>query len=153
MAKHPVLRRLALVGLVVAAVFVGAIQFIPIDRSHPEVGPQADLKAPAAVKVILKRACYDCHSFETRWPWYARIAPLSLVIQHHVQEGREKLNFSTWETRSSQGKTRKAHALVDSVEDRSMPPWDYRLMHPEAALGEGDVATLKTWSQALAAKP
>ena len=71
--------------LALAAVFV-AIQLVPVHRDNPPVA--SDLDAPADVKSILRRACYDCHSNETRWPWYAYVAPVSWLVAHDVEEGR-----------------------------------------------------------------
>ncbi|MEJ2720875.1 MAG: heme-binding domain-containing protein, partial [bacterium] len=79
--------------LIVLAVLVVAIQFVPIDRSNPPIGE--NINAPAAVTRILRESCYDCHSNETRWPWYAYVAPVSWMLSLHVHEGRDHLNFST----------------------------------------------------------
>ena len=83
-------RRLAIAAVLVAA----AIQFVPVDRTNPPV--ETALTAPPAVREILVGACFDCHSHETTWPWYSRVAPLSWLIADHVTEGRRDLNFSRW---------------------------------------------------------
>ena len=77
--------------LVVIAVFV-IIQFIRIDKSNPQTNPTSDIinitNPPSEVKSILKNACYDCHSYETKYPWYAEIAPVSWLLKNHINDGR-----------------------------------------------------------------
>lgn len=84
---------IALSGLTVIAVLV-AIKFVPVTTSNPPV--ESDIPTSPAVKAVLSRACYDCHSHEMMWPWYSQIAPLSWIIAREVQEGRAEVNFSTW---------------------------------------------------------
>ena len=71
-----------------------AIQFVSMNRTNPPV--QADFRGSPEVISVLRRACYDCYSNETVWPWYSRVAPVSWVIARDVHEGRAALNFSTW---------------------------------------------------------
>ena len=87
--KTPLVR----IILVMVVVLVG-IQFIPVNRSNPPV--EEEIPVLPEVKAILKRACYDCHSNETVWPGYSRVAPVSWLLAWDVGEGREELNFSTW---------------------------------------------------------
>ena len=72
-----------------------AIQFVPVERTNPPV--ISDFRGPEEVKKILVRSCYDCHSNETKWPWYAKLAPGSWILAHDVSEGRFALNFSEWD--------------------------------------------------------
>ncbi|HMA79693.1 MAG TPA: heme-binding domain-containing protein, partial [Candidatus Binatia bacterium] len=82
------------VGIGLFLILIG-LQFVPVDRANP---PEHDqLAVPAEVQAILRRACYDCHSNETNWPWYSQIAPASLLLANDVKEGRREVNFSTWE--------------------------------------------------------
>ena len=82
--------KLVLITVIVAV----AIQFIPVDRSNPPV--EEEIVVAPQLQAILKRACYDCHSHETIWPWYSQVAPASWLLAWDVHEGREELNFSTW---------------------------------------------------------
>ena len=82
------LRRAALVLLVA---FV-AVQFIPVERTNPPVEP-GSLVVPREVEPLLRRACYDCHSHETRWPWYAYVAPVSWLVADDVKDARRHLIF------------------------------------------------------------
>lgn len=123
-------------GLPVA--FVIALQLVPYGRDHarPPDG-QAPPWNAASTQDLARRACYDCHSNQTRWPWYASIAPLSWRIQHDVDEGREKLNLTAFEP----GNEKMSEAAGEAAEEVSrgeMPPWDYLLLHPEAWLSDAD---------------
>ena len=81
--------------MLLAIVAIG-IQLYPVARTNPPV--TADFSGPAEVKAVLKTACYDCHSNETRWPWYSYVAPLSWLVTHDVEEGRAEFNLSAWGT-------------------------------------------------------
>jgi mono/diheme cytochrome c family protein len=114
-----------------ALVILGmAIQLVPYGhaRTNPPVRREPAWDRPAT-RDLAVRACYDCHSNQTVWPWYARIAPVSWLIQGDVDDGRRKLNFSEWD-RSQ----REAHEAVRRVQRGSMPPWYYVLMHSKANL-------------------
>lgn len=128
--------------LVVVAVLL-LIQLVPVTRDNPKQGDGPG--APKDVEAVLRKSCYDCHSNETVWPPYSRIAPMSWMVAHDVHEGREKLNLSelTWISEESQHKVRKK--LHEEVEEGEMPLWYYLPMHPEARLTDRDKAILKTW--------
>ncbi|HPF14247.1 MAG: heme-binding domain-containing protein [Planctomycetes bacterium] len=125
-------------------VLVG-IQFVPVSRSNPPVTGEVD--APKEVLAVLKRACYDCHSNETKWPWYGYVAPISLLMQYDIAEGREHLNFSQWDKLSPTKRAKKIGEVWDEVGDGEMPLWYYLPTHPEAKLSDADKNLLKTWSQ------
>ena len=116
------------------ALFVVA-QFVPYGhgRTNPPVLGEPGWNA--ATRAVAQRACFDCHSNETRWPAYARVAPVSWLIQHDVQEGRAALNFSEW-TRTQP----EAEDLSDQVLEREMPPATYTAMHREARLTDSERA-------------
>ncbi len=96
-----------------------------VDTSNPPV--TADVPASAAVKGILRRACYDCHSNETQWPWYGRIAPVSWLLARDVREGRAELNFSTWNQYSTQQRVKKLKESWEEVaKPRDVPPPAHR---------------------------
>ena len=121
-----------------------AIQLVPIEKTNPvEIAPivLTDIKA----KAVLDRACMDCHSNNTVWPWYANIAPVSWKIQEHVVDGREELNFSEWGNYSSKKAIHKMEEIVEEVEKRNMPEDGYTLMHAEAKITDQDLVVLKAW--------
>src|SRR6266851_5041950 len=93
------LGKMRLTGIVLLVLF-GAIQLIQPERTNPSGDPmmkiEADDELTPKVNAILERACVDCHSNQTKWPWYSRIAPISWLMVRHVNEGRKKLNLSEW---------------------------------------------------------
>jgi len=111
-----------------------ALQLVPYgrDRSTPPDGEHPSWDS-AATESLARRACFDCHSNETRWPWYASIAPISWRISSHVREGREKLNFSAFDPANEKVRDAAGEA-GESVTKSTMPPADYLLAHPEARL-------------------
>lgn len=123
-----------------------AIQLIPLPRTNPPV--ESRLPAPAEVQAILDRACMDCHSHETKWPWTAYVAPGSWLMVYDVHEGREHLNLSKWDGYSLTRQRKKTRAMWEEVEEGEMPLPPYLLMHPAAKLSDADKATLKAWSDA-----
>jgi hypothetical protein len=122
-----------------------AIQFIPVEQSNPS--DRNRFAAPAEVETILRRACYDCHSNETRWPWYARVAPISLLLARDVKEGRRELNFSIWDSYEQRRKTRKLKEIIKEVDEGDMPPWYYVPVHPDAKLSQRDREAIVKWSK------
>jgi Haem-binding domain len=120
-----------------------AAQLVPSERANPP--SQGKLSAPPEIESTLKRACYDCHSNETRWPWYSRIAPLSWFISRHVMLGRKEINFSAWGSYYPVTRRRKLEWMGRALREEQMPPWSYRLMHPGARLTEADRAALERW--------
>ncbi|TGL21596.1 heme-binding protein [Leptospira bourretii] len=120
------------------------LQFFPIDRSNPPV--KSEIQTSAETKEILKRSCYDCHSNETVWPTYSYIFPASLLISHHVEEGRDELNFSEFGLLTDKKQNKKIYEIWEQVEEGEMPPKDYLLLHPSARLSDKDKEILKQWS-------
>lgn len=136
-----------LVSIVVLLVVVAAaIQWVPVERSNPAV--RAEIQAPPAVLAVLKRSCYDCHSNETRWPWYAHVAPVSWMIARDVHEGREHVNFSEWSNVAEATRSHLRRQIWREVEEGNMPLDHYVVLHPEAHLSQGDREVLQQWSQA-----
>lgn len=134
------MKRLVILALLVVAI---GIQLVPVDRSNPPV--RNDLHAPAEVKEILVRSCYDCHSNATHWPWYAKVAPVSWLVAHDVQEGREELNFSDWGAYDTRRQAKLAVEMVEAVEKRDMPMAIYIYLHAEAKLTGTEIGVLRSW--------
>ncbi|HLX05232.1 MAG TPA: heme-binding domain-containing protein [Candidatus Binatus sp.] len=120
-------------------------QLVRPARSNPAV--QADLSAPPVVKEALERGCYDCHSNQTRWPWYSAVAPFSWWIHHDVEEGRRRLNFSSWTDYTSDPGTedQKLDEVTRLIASGAMPPWYYLAMHPQARLTSGERIAIARW--------
>lgn len=138
-------RRKAVAAALVAAAVLIAIQFIPVDRSNPPAG--TSFMAPAEVTGILERACFDCHSHRTDWPWYGYVAPLSWVVAHHVDEGRGDLNFDAWPVFDAELRELNLRDIEQQLTKGEMPPGYYKLTHPGARLDEDEVATLLAWAR------
>lgn len=120
------------------------IQFIPVSRSNPPAGePPRDI--PPEVLALLKRSCYDCHSHQTEWPWYSRVAPVSFMVAHHVNHGREYVNFETWNDLSPDARAHLAEECLEEVERGRMPLKSYLLAHSEARVAPEDMARLRAW--------
>lgn len=138
-------RWLRFAGIGLAVLLVG-IQLVPVDRSNPPV--QGVVPAPAPVLAVLERACYDCHSNQTRWPWYAYVAPVSWLVADDVHEGRHELNFTEWNKASARRRARVAGKVWDEVQEGKMPLPSYVRVHPAARLTEADRAALRGWAEA-----
>jgi hypothetical protein len=115
-----------------------AMQLVPYGWRHPNPPVTQDAPWPSAqAREIAVHACYDCHSSETDWPVWSYVAPSSWLVRRDVEEGRDELNFSTWD----QGE-QEAHDAAEEVEDGSMPPSQYTWLHPEARLSDEDQQVL-----------
>jgi hypothetical protein len=138
-AEHPVfmkrLRRwLRASSIAVASLVVmfSCMQLVPYGRTHDNPGKRIEPNwNTARTRELAKRACFDCHSNETRWPWYADVAPMSWIVQHDVEVARDVVNFSEW-NRSFPAAPYSGHSIVTG----GMPPYKYRMAHPEADLNE-----------------
>ncbi|HYI07728.1 MAG TPA: heme-binding domain-containing protein [Thermoanaerobaculia bacterium] len=130
--------------IVLAVVFLG-MQFYRPARTNPVTDPSKILRAPAHIQPILERSCYDCHSNESKWPWYTNVAPLSWSIIDHVNEGREELSFSEWGNYSPKKADHKLEEICEMVERRDMPLPEYLWLHRDAKLSDADRRTLCNW--------
>ena len=131
-------------GVLVAVAALAAIQLVPMDRENPPV--EEEVPAPAEVREILRRACYDCHSHETTWPWYGYVAPVSWLLAYDVDHAREHVNFSAWGRYDLKQRRKKLEDIREVVEEDEMPPWFYRPLHPEAELSQADRDALQRWA-------
>jgi len=137
-------------ALTLVVIFV-LLQFTNPRRTNPPVKSDliAALNPPPAVAASLRAACYDCHSHETKWPLYARLAPSSWLVVSDVNEGREHLNFSEWPDDSARA-AKKLDRINEAVDYREMPPKKYTLLHPDARLTEEQRKQLMAWADAAA---
>jgi hypothetical protein len=130
-----------LLGIGIALV---AAQLVRCSHDNPPV--TAEIQAPADVQQVLERSCYDCHSHETRWPWYSQVAPVMWLVSHDVDEGREHLNFSTWGGLSEKAKTKVKQEIAEVVEKGEMPMAYYVPLHAEAKLSDEDKQKIRAWA-------
>lgn len=134
------------------------IALIVIQFFHPEKNisegpfPQhiaASYPVPGDVKTILAKACDDCHSDNTRYPWYSRVQPVSWWLARHVNEGKEELNFSQFGTYTAKKQRHKLEEVTEMVKDGHMPLDSYLWMHSDAKLTDQEKKTLTDWADSL----
>jgi hypothetical protein len=137
------IKNLILAGL---ALFVVA-QLVRFKHTNPPV--TSDVNAPPQVEALLHRACYNCHSNLTKWPWYSQIAPVSWLVYRDVTVGREHMDFSTWNLYTSDPKklANKFKRIKKKVSDGDMPPLYYRPMHPNSHLSAANRQAIVDWAE------
>ena len=139
------------IGLPLLVVILAVLQFFGPETANPPEDPAATIEAvahpPKAVHAVLDRACRDCHTNRTTWPWYSRVAPASFLVAQDVQKGRAHLNFSEWRGLPSEITALKMSEACIEVKRGDMPLWYYLPAHPEAKLSPGDVSTLCSWPE------
>lgn len=125
------------------------IQFFRIDKNNPPAVPSKDFlnisAPPAEIAGLIRSACYDCHSHETKYPWYTNVAPVSWWIWNHIVEGREELNFSTWIDYPIDKRAHKLEEAVELVREGVMPLKSYTIVHGEARLTAAQRDQLAAW--------
>ncbi|HIJ95851.1 MAG TPA: heme-binding domain-containing protein [Desulfuromonadales bacterium] len=123
-----------------AVALVLVMQAVPYGRAHtnPPVVREPAWNSPET-RTLAKRACFDCHSHETVWLWYSRIAPISWLVQYDVDKGRSELNFSAWNGGKKEEQPTK---MANEIRKGEMPPLQYTIIHPEARLSETEKETL-----------
>jgi hypothetical protein len=134
-----------LLGLIIIQFFPGEKPAVSADNPgdiHNEVLVNPEVSG------ILKAACYDCHSNETKYPWYASVAPVSWLVIHDTNEGRDELNFSEWATYSAKRKHHKLEEVIEMVEEGEMPLAVYNITHPEGRLTDAQIEALISWAKA-----
>ena len=121
------------------------MQFIRPDRINIAVEKDMEIQTPIEITQIFQAACYDCHSNETKWPWYSEISPFAWVIQNHVTEGRKALNFSTWEKYTQEEKKEHLKDIYRTAY-ASMPLPSYIFAHEEADLTKEQRNLIRIWT-------
>ena len=138
--------------IAVAAILI-IMQFFGIDKENPTSDASKDFiqmtNPPQKIATILKTACYDCHSNETAYPWYTNVQPVGWWVGHHIEEGREHLNFSSWGDYKQKRKSHKLEEFYEEVEEGEMPLSSYTLAHADAKLSSEDKEALITWVKGL----
>lgn len=139
--------------LIVLVVVFGVIQFFRIDKTNPPVNVKMDIftmhEASSEVKSAIKSACYDCHSNETKYPWYSNVAPVSWWLKNHIDEGREHLNFSEWGTYPLKKRNHKLEECKEEIEEGEMPLSSYTITHGDAKLSVEQKELLESWFKSL----
>lgn len=132
------------------------IQFFRPDFTNPPVNQEETLQAaitvPENVQAILSRSCSDCHTNETKYPWYSKIQPSAWFLKDHIDEGRRELNFSVWKTYQPRRQRKKLSEICEQVKSKEMPLPSYLWIHWGAKLSEAEIKTLCDWTEAESAK-
>jgi hypothetical protein len=127
--------------LIVLVIIIVGIQFIPVEQTNPPI--TSEISAPENVKTILKKACYDCHSNETNWAWYTKVAPASFLAAKDVNDGRKHLNFSEW---NIDKENKYKEEIWEEIREEQMPPWQYKIMHSESKLSQDEKNIIRNWA-------
>ena len=137
-----------------AAFFV--IQFFPPERNTAPLDPAEDFlvlsSPPDDLADLIKNSCYDCHSNQTVYPWYSRVAPVSLYLDKHIQKGKEDLNLSEYGSMDKADKIKVLNDFYEVVDAGSMPLLSYSLIHKAARLSEEEKEAIINWSEKEALK-
>ena len=144
-------RRAIRIGLLGVGLSLIAIQFVPVRR---ESGLGAgDPETSREVKWVLRRACYDCHSLETRWPIWGYVAPISWQVVRDVNRARAALNFSDWAAYPYDVRVARRASVAPITAAHRMPLWYYVTLHPDSKLSSQDQALLQEWSRTAIQEP
>jgi hypothetical protein len=127
------------------------LQFTNPARTNPPLPTDGDIAAtnppPPEITALLHAACYDCHSYETKWPWYSHVAPVSWMVVSDVNDGRERLNFSDWPHALPERAAKRLDRISEEVGYKDMPPGKYTLIHSAARLTENQRQQLIHWAE------
>lgn len=139
-------RKIIIVAIVCIIVIM---QFIRPGRNHSgQVSDQSMMqlyRAPDSVSQIIQRSCTDCHSNNTRYPWYATVEPVGWMLNYHIRNGKAELNLDEFSAYSKRRRISKLKSMKDQVEDGVMPLPSYRRMHKNARLSESEKSQLTNW--------
>jgi len=146
--------RVLLTGLLILVIELAArSRSIPQPvPSDPAAAIDATTNLPTSVVSTLHRACFDCHSNDTRWPWYASLPVAAWLVGRDVHNGRGQLNFSQWTEYNKFDRADLLDKACELAAKRVMPLWQYRVVHPEARLDAADIAALCSWSRRESAR-
>ena len=143
---------LKIAAIVLLVAFI-AIQFVPNDLPENKADFKNDLiqleEPTNEVKMILKKACYDCHSNQTIYPWYSYIAPVSWLVGADVRVGRDELNFSDWGEQSKRRKIKIMNEVAEEIEKKSMPLKVYTITHRDAVLSDEEINAITSWTTSV----
>ena len=140
-----IVKKIALILLIAFAL----IQFIPRNRNKNDTPSTSDitnvLPVPDEVQQVFQKACYDCHSNNTRYPWYSAIQPFRLMMDRHVKKGKQELNFGEFGSYSEKRRYNKLNSIKEAIENGSMPLGSYRTMHRGSRLSSEEKELVTKW--------
>lgn len=141
-----------LLSLLIIVVLIQLIRPMPNISDDNSKSITTAYDVPDDIQKMLQRACADCHSNKTNYPWYSKIQPVAWWLNHHIEEGKAELNFSTFASLSLKKQAHKLHEVVEMIEENEMPLSSYSLIHKEAILTEEEKTVLKNWARDLEQK-
>lgn len=145
------MKKKVLIGIAAALIIM---QFFRIDKTAPAHDVANDILtmtgADAEITSLLKAACYDCHSYDTEYPWYTNVAPFSFFIKGHIKGGRQNVNFAEWASYDAGKRNHKLEECIEVIEDGRMPMKSYTWLHPEAKLTDAQNDKLIAWLKSVA---
>ena len=130
-----------IIALILLVGFVG-IQFVPTDLNQSDTVPKTDFllvnNTSENISTLLQESCYDCHSNNTRYPWYNKVQPVAWFLENHIKDGKEELNFNEWDTYTNRRKNSKLKSIISQIKDDEMPLASYTLIHKDAELSKSE---------------
>lgn len=142
------MKTVKIIAVVLLIAFIG-IQFLPKHINESQTISKADFlvvnEVPANIKNKLQTSCYDCHSNNTRYPWYNKIQPIAMFLENHVVDGKKELNFSEWDSLSVRRKKSKLRSIVNQIKDDEMPMSSYTIIHRDAKFTETEKQEMIQW--------
>lgn len=146
------------IGRIILYIFLGSfvfIQFLRVEKNiSKETSPQdffiQNPSMPESLMATVKTSCYDCHSDNTNYPWYANIAPFSWIIDQHIRNAKDELNFSRYDSLTDKQKISVLTDICDAISDSTMPPANYLMFHKDAALDADDITAICDWTDGMA---
>ena len=128
-----------IIVLILLVGFVG-IQIVPTDFNQSDTVPKTDFllvnNTSENISTLLQESCYDCHSNNTRYPWYNKVQPVAWFLENHIKDGKEELNFNEWDTYTNRRKNSKLKSIISQIKDYEMPLASYTLIHKDAELSK-----------------
>ncbi|MCA0957478.1 heme-binding domain-containing protein [Muricauda ruestringensis] len=128
-----------IIALILLVGFVG-IQIVPTDFNQSDTVPKTDFllvnNTSENISTLLQESCYDCHSNNTRYPWYNKVQPVAWFLENHIKDGKEELNFNEWDTYTNRRKNSKLKSIISQIKDDEMPLASYTLIHKDAELSK-----------------
>jgi hypothetical protein len=138
------------IGLYILIAIGAIIQVFRPDRSNPEFDRTKDIGELAgmdsSIARLFRRSCYDCHSYETRWPWYSNVAPVSWLLASDVDGGRRHVNFSIWGKYAPSRRSQSLDDMHDEITSGDMPLPKYLVLHPDARLTQAERDSIVAWA-------
>lgn len=138
-----------ILGILLVSLII--IQFFPTTDNISNEVPNTDViqhrQAPSHVTTLVQNACYDCHSNNTKYPWYDKVQPLAWILEKNIENGKRELNFNEFETYSRKKQQEKFEEIIEMVEENEMPLTSYKILHSEGRLTSAERKQITDWAK------